>query len=291
LVYAILPATIVRKHPVAFFFEQAEQDMTAARITVVWLAVKARGGAARANQAAKTAILPQSFGLCVSLKVGNNMIGALLHHLANPAGHQLLENRGQFDIHAHMNQRLTVTLWLNMGAMRELLLEKDFKKISVSDIVNRADVGRATFYAHFEDKEDLQAFMFRQLIAQLEAQIEVIRAYDDPSPHQLLVPSLALFRIAKEKHRWFKMYGDAPGIGLTMLRKPLVERLERQLAAAGSSDMTGEIPTRLIANYLISALIALLADWVIEDMPRSPEEMDAIYQGLAEPTLKRLTGA
>jgi hypothetical protein len=106
----------------------------------------------------------------------------------------------------------------------------------------------------------------------------------------LLVPSLALFRIAEEKHRWFKMYGDAPGIGLTMLNKPLVERLEGQLAAAGSSDVTGEIPMRLIANYLISALIAMLADWVAEAMPRSPEEMDAIYQGLAEPTLRRLAG-
>jgi hypothetical protein len=67
-------------------------------------------------------------------------------------------------------------------------------------------------------------------------------------------------------------------------------RLEGQLAAAGSSDVTGEIPTRLIANYLISALIAMLADWVAEAMPRSPEEMDAIYQGLAEPTLRRLAG-
>lgn len=180
---------------------------------------------------------------------------------------------------------------LILAAFRELVLEKDFKKISVSDIVERADVGRATFYAHFEDKEALHTFIFQKLIAELEAQIEEILANEDAGPYQSLVPSLALFRIGEEKHRWFKMYGEDPGIGLTMLVKPLVERLEAQLAATGSSDQIDEIPTHMVAKYLTSALIALLTDWVLADMPESPETMDSIYQSLAEPTLKRLTGA
>ncbi|MCP4368162.1 MAG: TetR family transcriptional regulator, partial [Deltaproteobacteria bacterium] len=60
---------------------------------------------------------------------------------------------------------------LIIEALRELILEKDYKKISVSDIVKRADIGRATFYAHFEDKEDLGKFFFSQLMAQIEMEI------------------------------------------------------------------------------------------------------------------------
>ena len=181
---------------------------------------------------------------------------------------------------------------LIIEALRELILEKDYKKISVSDIVKRADVGRATFYAHFEDKEDLGRFFFSQLIAQLEKEIQISleESNSQDNAHQNLVPSLALFRVGEAKHRWFKMNATNPTTGLGMLVKPLVSRLETQLDAMDLSISKDEVPRQIIATYLISALITLLTEWVMEDMPISPESMDAIYQTLAEPTLNRLLG-
>src|SRR5438874_13165148 len=41
------------------------------------------------------------------------------------------------------------------GAMVELIKEKRFDDITVQNVIERADVGRATFYSHFRDKEDL----------------------------------------------------------------------------------------------------------------------------------------
>lgn len=179
---------------------------------------------------------------------------------------------------------------LIVGALRELILEKDYKKISVSDIVERADIGRATFYAHFEDKDDLGKFMFGQLMAQIENEIQIIldKSDEPDNAYQKLVPSLALFCIAAEKHRWFRLNATNPEFGLGMLVKPLVDRMEAQLdniAFTGSSD---EVPRRISATFLISALISLLSDWVLDDMPSSPETMDRMYQTLAKPTLNRL---
>ena len=40
-------------------------------------------------------------------------------------------------------------------AFLELLREKPFEKITVTDIVNRADINRSTFYAHYPDVRGL----------------------------------------------------------------------------------------------------------------------------------------
>ena len=191
----------------------------------------------------------------------------------------------KLDRRAVRSKRLIVKAW------RELILEKEYKKISVSDIVNRADIGRATFYAHFEDKEHLGRYIFSQLLAQIEKEIQLsLEESPSQSPYQTLVPSLALFRISAEKHRWFKKNGANPNNGLVMLIHPLVKRLETQLDKMDLPDAHDEIPTRMMATYLVSALITILTEWVIGDMPESPEAMDAMYQALAMPTLNRLLG-
>jgi AcrR family transcriptional regulator len=180
---------------------------------------------------------------------------------------------------------------LIIEALRALLLEKEYKQISVKDIVERADIGRATFYAHFEDKEDLGRYFFGQLMQQLEDEIQKgLAESEETDIAQELVPSLALFRISEEKYAWFKQNVSRPGGGLTMMQKPLVARLEAKLDELAVPE-NDEIPRPHAGTFLVSALLALVSKWIQEDMPATPEEMDRIFQSLAAPTLARLLGA
>src|SRR5438309_7267491 len=40
-------------------------------------------------------------------------------------------------------------------ALTDLILERGYEDVTVQDVIDRADVGRSTFYAHFVDKDDL----------------------------------------------------------------------------------------------------------------------------------------
>ena len=61
-----------------------------------------------------------------------------------------------------LDPRTKRTLKLLQNAMSELLREKEFAKISVQDITERAEVNRATFYDHFVDKYALLNYLVRE---------------------------------------------------------------------------------------------------------------------------------
>jgi AcrR family transcriptional regulator len=54
-----------------------------------------------------------------------------------------------------VDRRVRRTRLLLHQALIELMTERDYTRITVQDIIDRADVGRSTFYAHYRDKDDL----------------------------------------------------------------------------------------------------------------------------------------
>ena len=66
------------------------------------------------------------------------------------------------------DRRVQRTEQLLRGALLSLIQEKGFETLSVQDTIDRANVGRATFYAHFDNKEDLLVSGFDNLRASLK---------------------------------------------------------------------------------------------------------------------------
>lgn len=71
-------------------------------------------------------------------------------------------------------------------AFLELLDEKEFGKITVTDIANRADLNRSTFYAHYPDVngvvEEIQDEITSRNIALIE-QMQYRNIFRDPMPY------------------------------------------------------------------------------------------------------------
>ena len=70
-------------------------------------------------------------------------------------------------------------------AFLELLREKPFEKITVTDIVRRADINRSTFYAHYPDVRGLVEALMDQAVNQsvsLVANLSFEELFLDPIP-------------------------------------------------------------------------------------------------------------
>src|SRR5262245_3678348 len=91
------------------------------------------------------------------------------------------------------DRRVRRTRELLRNAFVSLVHEKGYDRITVQDILDRADVGRSTFYAHFRDKEDLLRSGFEDVHAALAAEKEAAeRQSGRDTP--FLQPLLAVFQ-------------------------------------------------------------------------------------------------
>ena len=72
------------------------------------------------------------------------------------------------------------------SAFLELLREKSYEKITVTDIVNRADINRSTFYAHYPDVRGLVEEIVGEIIdrsVELAREMDIQQFFEDPLPY------------------------------------------------------------------------------------------------------------
>src|SRR5262245_522948 len=83
-------------------------------------------------------------------------------------------------------------------ALTDLILERGYETVTVQDVIDRADVGRSTFYAHFLDKDDLLMSILADL--EMPAPDHTTWTPDDPAFDW----TLELFRHFGSGRRLFK---------------------------------------------------------------------------------------
>ena len=165
-------------------------------------------------------------------------------------------------------------------ALESLIIEKGYDKITVQDLIDRADVGRSTFYAHYETKDDLLV-SWTQLADDLE--LHMAQGQTDAGS---TMPSLALFRHLSEYHHLYKAMLGSRGIDIVteMVHGVLLRHARSGLERRPDASDQTTIPIEVRAGFLASSLLALLTWWLDNDMPYPPESMDQMYHELTRTT-------
>lgn len=169
-------------------------------------------------------------------------------------------------------------------AFVELLMEKGYDGISITDIIERANIGRSTFYFHYADKDELFAGQMNRLLDLLTQHIPEELSAGNP-----FFPSLGLFQHIKQQSKLYRMLAWGSGVDVLTkhLQKSMSEVMEQRLK---STAQTYDVPIPVIANFLSGSFLSLVRWWLdTNKMSYSPEQMDEMFLKLALPGIVRPT--
>ena len=167
------------------------------------------------------------------------------------------------------------------AAMVELITEKRFDDVTVQNLIDRADVGRSTFYSHYRDKQDLFRKNWERFLEMLAQMIRWENA-----GKASFMPVAFLFehlRNVQPFYRGLRRSGMLDSVYTSGVRT-LKKQIEPGLSARVKSNAS--IPVPILADQLVNELFVLLKWWLENGMPYPPERMDQIYHDLVTPTLQ-----
>lgn len=156
----------------------------------------------------------------------------------------------------------------------ELILEQGYDAVTVRDIAERANLGRATFYLHYRDKEEL-------LFTSLEAVFDDLVQQIEPLSGDLATsPPMVAFKHAAENSKLYLVIlsGQGSGTIFRRVRDYMAKQAIEQLMPAVNEQTT--LSRDLLANYLAGSLLSLIDWWLRNGMPDSAENMAIHFQSL-----------
>ena len=187
-----------------------------------------------------------------------------------------------------IDRRVRRTRELLRSALLSLIEEKGYERVTVQDILDRADVGRSTFYAHFTDKDDLLRAGFEEFRASALAEMRVTPA---GGKVDFLEPMLAVFRHVEEhRHRW-KPLARKGGVDLVVsLLRESVTDLVREHLRSQLPDMRArqrQLELEAAIQFVVGSSMGLITWWLDADIACSADDLHSIFRGLAVQGVRR----
>ena len=175
---------------------------------------------------------------------------------------------------AKTDRRVQRTRELLQKALIELIGERGYDAITIQEIVDRANVGRTTFYLHYNNKDELFMSCHEAIVSKFH-----IGLLHPVSREELLSaeipPELASAYRHLEEGRAL-LYPIFQGKNSQLILPQIRERSAREIETNLRSifaEANSTIPLDVLANYLAGAQIALMQWWLEKRRSHTPDDL------------------
>jgi AcrR family transcriptional regulator len=171
---------------------------------------------------------------------------------------------------SRVQRRVARTTAAIEDAFVQLVLEQGYERVAVEDIADRADLARATFYAHYPNKEAVLFSVFNRLVEDLMQRVayqsgpwNVVRRDAMQTAFKHAADHPDLYRACLSDARTRRAY-------LSTLSRYTEQNFRDRLNALNRQP---RIPVPLMARGFVGAHLAILEAWLAGELQGDIEEL------------------
>ena len=188
----------------------------------------------------------------------------------------------------NMDRRQKKTRKAIFIAFNKLLSNKAYDKITVQEVISAADIGRTTFYAHFDTKEALLEALCEDLFLHIKDSINHL-----PHAHGLYQQSIypvsvfghLLQHLQQNENKILELLAsDNNEIFLRYFRDHLNELVQGYFINQDRKANTN-LPDDFIINHISGSFVEMVLWWAKNGMKESPTELDNYFHAVIEPII------
>ncbi len=179
-----------------------------------------------------------------------------------------------------LDRRAARTRALLLEALPGLMAERGFERLTIQNIIDRAGVGRATFYAHFENKEELLAAS----VGRLRAWLEAMRGLYPAQPFAFMLPFFD--HLASHRAIYRTTFERESEVSVERLIRSMMRELVRAELTTNRTARQDDAAIELATQFVVSTFWSVTVWWMGGGGVRPPAEVNALFLRLAQPGLE-----
>lgn len=180
-----------------------------------------------------------------------------------------------------MDRRKKKTRKAVLNAFEQLIAKKRYPDITVQEIIDLADIGRTTFYAHFETKDSVLDALCEDLFDHIfEEHLSEEKTHDfskaDRSENNLLTH--ILYHLKEDELRYRRLFtGESADLFWNRFKIRFEEKLQKQIAA-GNWKYQHNLPEDLYMKLFLSSFVEIVTWWFRHSCSESPEQIGSYLE-------------
>ena len=180
-----------------------------------------------------------------------------------------------------VDRRAARTRALLLQALPVLMAERGFERLTIQNIIDRAGVGRATFYAHFENKEELLAAS----VGGLRAWLEAMRERAPAQPFAFMLPFFD--HLSSHRAIYRTTFERESEVSVERLIRAMMRELVRAELTAKRTPRPDDAAIELATQFVVSTFWSVTVWWMGGGgRALNPSDVNALFLRLAQPGLE-----
>jgi AcrR family transcriptional regulator len=187
-----------------------------------------------------------------------------------------------------IDRRIQRTQQMLSNALFTLIVERGYDAITVQDVTECANIGRATFYLHYHDKEQLLEGSLLNLFDDLTKDVELTPNFS--ATYQSL--SIRVFQHIAERHELYRALfkeGGPPFI-IVRMHKWLAALIQYRVLKPRIEQSIHDVDAGLLAMHCAGSLLALIIWWLDHDLAPAAEQLGYLFWQLIAPGINDALG-